>query len=315
MNHLLCCDWGTSNFRLYLVQQATRTIVGQVKSTQGIAATFEQWQKTPNANRIGHFRSFLQMQIDRLAQQIDTTLSHVPVVLSGMASSSIGIVDLPYAPLAFDLKQADLPHLKIAANSTYSNPLYLFTGLRTERDVMRGEEVQVLGLKHLLPETEVTLLLPGTHSKHLRISKHQIEDFKTYMTGEIFQILAQHSILKNSVAEGKWSTDDFQKGVLAAQQDNLLHQLFSVRTNTLLHQTPAARNRAFLSGLLIGTELKALNQLEGSLVLASSEPLFSLYKTAISCLPIGSALIKILPSDLEEAVPMAHLDLFHQINL
>ncbi|MEM9885766.1 MAG: 2-dehydro-3-deoxygalactonokinase [Bacteroidota bacterium] len=312
MNHLLCCDWGTSNFRLYLVDRASGKTVSQLEAPQGIALTFNQWKASEEADRLIYFRRLLQEQIDRLGQQFGHTLASVPVVLSGMAASSIGMLELPYATLPFDLAHPNLDYCKIDATEAYPNDLYLFTGLRNEQDVMRGEEVQMLGIKSFLPENSICIL-PGTHSKHIQLQAHSIVNFKTYMTGEVFQLLKQNSILKHSVVEEELSISDFQKGVLAAKNGSLLHQLFQVRTNDILHQMPAFANYAFLSGLLIGEELKSLADVEEILVLASSDPLFSLYKIAIESLSIDNDFRTIEAKDLEQATPLAHLDLFNRL--
>src|SRR5690606_30413274 len=113
-------------------------------------------------------------------------------------------------------------------------------------------------------EGAVQLVLPGTHAKHVLIKDQQTKRFKTYMTGEFFDLLASQSVLSASVQEGGDINDpvnrkNFIEGVEAARLSNPLHAAFMVRTRQVLHQMPAQQNYHYLSGLLIGSELKELD--------------------------------------------------------
>src|SRR5690606_28554761 len=104
----------------------------------------------------------------------------------------------------------------------FDHDVLLLSGLCSVNDVMRGEEVQLLGLQRYNDNTDALFILPGTHSKHIRVKENNIISFKTYITGELFQILSTHSLLKNSIV--KSSTIDkeaFRKG-LALSGGNIL---------------------------------------------------------------------------------------------
>jgi 2-dehydro-3-deoxygalactonokinase len=257
MDYFLSCDWGTSSFRLRLVEAGSLNVIAEEKSGTGIAATYQQWQQT-NLPRENFYAAIINRHINILAEKTGMPLQAVPVVLSGMASSSIGMIELPYKELPFCGSGADL------AVHTF-NRFLIISGASNRYDVMRGEETKVAGCVALLPDAtqEQWLLIPGTHPKHVIINGNQVVGFQTYMTGEIFDLLTTHSILSTSVGNDGTLDDPasiacFTEGVHAGSSDNLLHAVFMVRTNQLLKKISPAHNRFYLSGLLIGAELKAV---------------------------------------------------------
>lgn len=255
MKYFLSCDWGTSSFRLRLVEAGSGNIIAEERSGTGIAATYQQWQQT-SQSREDFFAAVINSQIDVLAEKTGIPLQDVPVVLSGMASSSIGMVELPYKELPFSLSGSDL------AVHTF-NRFIIVSGACSAHDVMRGEETKIVGCATLLSDTteEQWLLMPGTHAKHIVVKNNQVVRFKSFMTGEFFDLLSTHSILATSV-NNKATLDDpaaleyFTEGLQAGHSENLLHAAFMVRTNQLLKKTPPEYNHFYLSGLLIGAELK-----------------------------------------------------------
>jgi 2-dehydro-3-deoxygalactonokinase len=132
------------------------------------------------------------------------------------------------------------------------------------------------------------LILPGTHSKHIHIERNVITNFQTFMTGEVYEILSKHSILRDSVEDKKsgiFSEDDmdaFKKGIHASANSSLLHNIFSVRTNQLFGLLDKQQNSNYLSGLLIGSELRSLlNKDEISIIICCSNHLLSFYKLGL----------------------------------
>ena len=129
-------------------------------------------------------------------------------------------------------------------------------------DVMRGEETQILGALAATGLKDATLVLPGTHSKWARVRDQRIEDFTSYMTGEVYQLLRHHSLLARTLppADDPTTTADdeaFTWGVRRALQGGgLLHTAFSVRTLSLFRQVPSQRLPDYLSGLVIGEEVR-----------------------------------------------------------
>jgi 2-dehydro-3-deoxygalactonokinase len=125
-------------------------------------------------------------------------------------------------------------------------------------DVMRGEEVQIFGALHMAGRDSATLVLPGTHSKWVQVQGGRVTQFQTFMTGEVFALMSQHSILgKTMDLQGAFDEAVFLKGVDQSQQSgSVLHQLFAVRTLGLFERLSAAQLPSYLSGLLIGEELR-----------------------------------------------------------
>jgi 2-dehydro-3-deoxygalactonokinase len=231
--------------------------------------------------------------------------SDCPVVISGMASSSIGWTELPYATLPFALDGRDMVWQDVGpleANGNWHRVI-LLSGVRAEWEMMRGEETQLLGLTRLTAGRtmahEAVVVLPGTHSKHVHVKGDRVIDFATYMTGELFEVLGRHSVLQHSVSTSGWDSSQascledsarsgFQEGIEAIISAPLLQQLFRVRTRQVLHGRDPEENRAFLSGLLIGTEITELaRSYPGStpLVLCGGGMLNNLYK--IACQVLG----------------------------
>ncbi|HEY2648593.1 MAG TPA: 2-dehydro-3-deoxygalactonokinase [Puia sp.] len=288
MDRFLSCDWGTSNFRLRLVNIVTREISFEFKSEEGIAEIYRQWQATgrPEEERIDFYRRKLKDSICRLSADIG---GNMPVIISGMASSSIGMMEMPYQEFPFSWDIAQFPIRVIKGDEKFSYPIYLVSGFRTEDDVMRGEESLLLGCD-ILDEDEKIFIFPGTHSKHVFIKNKMGIDFKTYMTGEIFKLLAEKSILHQSVQEGndgKSFEEGFQTGIIG----NILHGTFLVRTRQLLLHANQVSGYQFLSGLLIGTELGQLKGINCAVYLVCGEHLKQAYLRGLELMDIKKEII------------------------
>jgi 2-dehydro-3-deoxygalactonokinase len=136
-------------------------------------------------------------------------------------------------------------------------------------------------------------IFPGTHSKHILVKSGIAVEFKTYMTGEFFELLSQKSILAGSVAEGGELNDagnlnSFLSGVVEGQQSNLLNGSFKIRTNNLFQKLSKQQNYFFLSGLLIGTELKELVEVSETITVVADKLQEQLYRTGLNCLEFHS---------------------------
>ena len=323
MDTFLSCDWGTSTFRLRLVQTNDQIVRAIIQFPQGVAQTATAWQQTDGAiSRQVYYTDFLNRQIHTLEQQLGHSLAGVPVVLSGMASSSIGLMELPYKELPFCIDGADL---ELRSVSNGRNPILLISGACTATDVMRGEETKIVGIADALPAggQELLLLLPGTHPKHIQIRNGKAVSFQTFMTGEFFALLSRNSILSGSVTAGGDLTDPANRDcfINAVQQSRttpLLHHAFRVRTNQLLKKMPPEQNYHYLSGLLIGEELSTVKTTVPVYLLGSAAHL-PLYLQACEALGIqvtvlpdaDEALItgqhKLLLKNKSEIVPIAQL--------
>ncbi|MES0862553.1 2-dehydro-3-deoxygalactonokinase [Ruegeria sp. SCPT10] len=240
---LIGVDWGTSSFRAFLIGAEGEVIDG-VSSPEGIMQVAGQT-----------FESVL----DRLIGPWVAS-AKLPILASGMITSRNGWVETQYAEMplsAGGLARALVPHE--AANGAR---IHFVTGASTEHaggpDVMRGEETQIIGASSL-GLSEGMFVMPGTHSKWVQVADGKIVDFSTYMTGEIFSALKEHTILGTLMKEDAFSEDAFVMGVKAglSGESNLLHSLFHVRTLPLMGKIPKVATADYLSGLLIGTEVAA----------------------------------------------------------
>jgi 2-dehydro-3-deoxygalactonokinase len=291
----LSCDWGTSSFRLRLVERETLKILAEESSKEGNAATAELWKqaKQPPEQRVGFYLAIVQQHLEVLAEAVKTSLDDVPVVISGMASSTIGMEELPYRPLPFATDGSDLLTKTIEPTADFRHATLLISGVKSADDVMRGEETQLVGCRFESTAEQQLFLHPGTHAKHVLMAKGQAVSLKTYMTGEFFSLLSTKGILAASVAEGgklaegnnlRW----FERGVRASQQVNLLHNAFLVRTNDLFKKASKQENYFYLSGLLIGSECHdLLNGLPASITLAGEPNLVENYSAALRVLGIA----------------------------
>lgn len=283
----LSCDWGTTAFRLRLVRVADLRILAETTKGRGIAETYHLWMNQANPQeRQSFYASLLEERVAELSQRAGQSLTGMPIVLSGMASSSIGMKELPYQKLPVHLDGTNF-RVEWFPRSQGKNPLLVISGIQTDNDVIRGEETKLVGCSSMLADDDVTQLIvvPGTHSKHVTVKRRKAVAFKTYMTGEFFKLLSVNSVLSTSVekiadADEPRHQMRFREGVRTAKASGLLHGAFLVRTNQLLQHMSKAENFYYLSGVLIGSELKEIPS-DTSVYLAAGSVHHTLYKTAL----------------------------------
>jgi 2-dehydro-3-deoxygalactonokinase len=191
--------------------------------------------------------------------------SPAPILACGMVGSQHGWRELPYADCPADAGAL----MALAVDVDWrGRPVRLLPGLRCVTaagapDLMRGEETQVLGALQQEPALAAgaCLVLPGTHSKWVQVGAGRVQGFATHMTGELFAVLRQHSVLGRLMPpDVQPSAEGFAAGVTAAREHGeagLPHQLFGVRSLGLGGRLPPAALADYLSGLLIGHELRA----------------------------------------------------------
>jgi 2-dehydro-3-deoxygalactonokinase len=246
----IAIDWGASQLKAFLCQPGpSLPKVLASANGPGVAAARGQFRQT-----------LLQAVGDWLAQ--DPALV---VYMAGHITSSLGWYQTRYLNTPC-LPQALLPAL--AQGQCPDMALWLSTGLRCALpeggdDVMRGEEVQLLGLLQLAPELgrgRQLVCLPGTHTKWVWLDDGQIRHFRTSMTGELYALLTQHSVLlQQAEHSGDFCTDSFIRGCHQMQGTaglHWLHQLFTVRTEQLFRGLTPAQASAYLSGLLVGADVQ-----------------------------------------------------------
>jgi 2-dehydro-3-deoxygalactonokinase len=201
-------------------------------------------------------------------------------LISGMAGSRQGWQEAPYCPCPAGFAElgqhllwlqpgriALVPGLRCIAADAQHTP-----------DVMRGEEVQIFGALQLAQRDTATLVLPGTHSKWVHVQSGLVTHFQTFMTGEVFALMSQHSILGKTLdMSGAFEESAFLQGLEQSQQaGSVLHRLFAVRTLGLFEHLSAAELPSYLSGLLIGEELRT------QAVSANSEPVIVIGSEALN---------------------------------
>ncbi|MEO8417069.1 MAG: 2-dehydro-3-deoxygalactonokinase [Ginsengibacter sp.] len=262
MNIFLGCDWGTSNFRLQVVNADNGQALEEISTNEGIASTYKNWKIAgENENsRLLFYYSIIEKNIAVLAKRMDISLLDTPLIISGMASSNMGIMELPYAKLPVKADGAGLSVKEIMPGTDAGRTVLLISGVCSTVDVMRGEEIQLAGCAHLFTGRNQLCILPGTHSKHVAVDDGVVAGIKTFMTGELFQLLSTNSTLAIFSKDVQVNADDenFKKGVLEGCHTNLLNSLFHVRSKYLLKQLTPADGYNYLSGLLIGSELAGI---------------------------------------------------------
>ena len=242
---LIGVDWGTSSLRAYRMD-GRGTVLDVHAAPQGVM------QVAP-----GDFDAVFEAEVGAWLEGA----SDLPVIASGMVGGRQGWVDVPYAtcPIA-PAALVEALHPLVTARG---RRVWIVPGLVVEGsfpDVLRGEETQILGALQEHPLAR-TFVLPGTHSKWATVSRGRIEGFSTFMTGELFAVLRQHSILGRLMAGDGFDEAAFLAGAsLGLAPDptagGLLHRRGSARTLPLRERRPEAAVAAHLSGVLIGAEVR-----------------------------------------------------------
>ena len=243
---LIGIDWGTTSFRATLMSR-TGEAIDSISGPNGILAVKEN-----------NFEGCLLSYIAKWNEQYGL----LPVLASGMITSRNGWVETPYLEAPAGVGQfADALYQHRMSNG---QTVHFITGLTVENDgipdVMRGEETELFGQLASQADPFDLFIMPGTHSKRVTISNGSITAFQTFMTGEIFSALKEHTILGKLMTGSSPDQAAFLYGVRsrAASGATLLHELFSVRTLPLFEKMDQASVASYLSGLLIGEEVKTV---------------------------------------------------------
>jgi len=291
MQKFISCDWGSTALRLRLIDADSVSVLAEKATEDGIIATFNLWKKKRKnkSERLSFYQSILSGQINKLEKQLKYSLLNTPIIISGMASSDMGMKELPYKVIPFVTD--DLVVKIIEPSKYFKHKILLVSGVRSDDDVMRGEETKLIGYLAGESKQDGFFIFPGTHSKHVEVEKGLVKGFKTYMTGEFFDLLSKKSILSDAVGKNagelkSGNSEWFKKGVALSRSSGLLHNSFLVRTNYLLKKISKEKNYFFLSGLLIGFEIKELLQVEKQITLAGNEKQLQLYRIALSAIGI-----------------------------
>jgi 2-dehydro-3-deoxygalactonokinase len=270
----IAVDWGTSNLRAWAM--GAEGPLHHAESADGMGKlTRDQFEP-----------ALLRLIAPWLA---DVT---TPVVACGMVGARQGWLEATYravpcppiAPGDLSPVQTDDTRVRVMIVPGLQQP--------SPADVMRGEETQIAGALALMPDFDGVLCLPGTHSKWAHVSAGEVVSFQTFMTGEMFALLSQQSVLRHGMAGDGFDQAAFGLGVSDAfsRPEKIAARLFTLRAEGLLAGLSADVARARLSGLLIGSELAAAKPywLGQRVVLVGAERLSASYARALAAQGVPS---------------------------
>ncbi len=283
-------DWGTTHLRLFLCDSEGTAL--ESRRGPGVAESG------------GRFADLFKTETAAWEARHGT----LPAVLCGMVGSSLGWIQAPYVPCPARLEQIAaacgvIPEHLLQGRRASAAGIHVVPGLSCQNrlgapDVLRGEETQLLGAISVLEPMRTgrqLVCLPGTHTKWVILEDGEVRDFLTAPTGELFALLRDHSVLVRGANHADLDPEAFNRALasVAQQRDaQMLHRLFECRSRPLRGEFPGADASAYLSGLLIGSDVTgALRVLSSggfeprTVVLIGAPQLTELYATA--CAAVG----------------------------
>ena len=270
----IALDWGTSTLRAWAMS-ARHTVLDKASSTQGMATV---------AAKNGDFESALLKLITPWLPNGRTT----QVIACGMVGARGGWFEVPYQSTPCP---PTTPLHQITSKSQHLQ-IHILAGIKQQSppDVMRGEETQIAGLLHANPDFQGTICLPGTHTKWVTIKNGHIQQFRTYLTGELFDLLTTRSILAQTTATDGFEEPEFLSAFheTLTNPQHFLTQTFALRPAALLDNLSPTASRSRLSGHLIGLELSGTTSLAPltEVALIGTPILTRAYQLALSSLDI-----------------------------
>ena len=247
---LIALDWGTSSLRAYLLG-AGGTVLERRAESLGILHVRD--------------RDF-SAAYERIAGDWRRARPDLPALACGMIGSAHGWREAPYVPAPAGADEVARALVDAPADGLRIVPGVVQRGAHP--DVMRGEETQVIGALAQHPKLArgALIVLPGTHSKWVRVVAARVETFTTYVTGELFSLLREQSTLGRLALERPDASRSeraaaFAAGVRRAREaghaGGLASLLFGVRAGALVGDLPTGASVDYLSGLLLGDELRS----------------------------------------------------------
>lgn len=236
----IAADWGTTHLRVWAMQG--HSVLARARSDDGMGAL------APEA--------FEPALIALVGGWLGT--ARVPVMACGMVGARQGWIEAPYCGVP--VKPLGAPTIAAPCEDRRLQ-VQVIPGLKQDNppDVMRGEETQIAGFLALNPGWDGVICLPGTHSKWVQLSAGEVVSFQTFMTGEMFALLSQQSVLRHSLDTDEMDETAFLEAISdgLSRPEKLAARLFAIRAGDLLHGLAPAVARARISGALIGAELAA----------------------------------------------------------
>ena len=238
MNLWVALDWGTSNFRAYLMDN--NNVIDQVSTQEGM--------KFIDQNE---FEKILIKNIDAWNNKFDIKV----IIASGMVGAKQGWIEVPYINSPCDIRNVNFKTFKILDDAN----IHILSGVSqfNPSDVMRGEETQIAGFLLNNVDFNGSICLPGTHSKWVNMSSYNIQEFTTFLTGELYEIVKKYSILNHSLNTTELD-DEIVKSSAKLIIENpsfISNKLFEIRADNLLKNSNQTSNNSKLVGYLLGIEL------------------------------------------------------------
>lgn len=273
MKTWIAVDWGTTNLRVWVMHGTE--VSATLTSEAGMARVAS-----------GGFEAALLNLVEAYLPEN----ASVDVICCGMVGAAQGWRESAYA--AVPCAPSDPASAVGVVTQDQRLDVRILPGLKQVApcDVMRGEETQIAGVLREVPDFEGLICLPGTHSKWAFVRNERVIEFRTFMTGELFSLLTEYSVLQHSTGP-HWDEDGFEEGLATGldQRLGVSADLFAVRADMLV----AGRNKAFLtaklSGLLLGSELAGMRKLWSvqQVHLVGEERLADLYCRALDKIGIA----------------------------
>jgi 2-dehydro-3-deoxygalactonokinase len=274
---VIAIDWGTTGFRAYRLDRGGK-ILDARSAPAGILSVKD-----------GAFAAVLERHAgDWIGAGV------APIVMSGMIGSRQGWAEVPYAACPAGLEQiaAGMRKVQWDSHEAWIAPGVSCRDASGVPDVMRGEEMQIFGALDRLGAGPHAICLPGTHSKWVQVRDGRIVSFGTHMTGEAFAVMKAHSILGRMMQDGAEDAAAFEEGVRrSGESGGLLHHLFGVRARTLFGELPDTASASYLSGLLIGHEIRAARADARRVHLLGTPQLGQVYARALAVLGMESSVL------------------------
>ena len=238
MSSWVALDWGTTNFRAYLMDNDD--IVDQISTQEGMKFVNQKdFEKTLIRNISAWYQKF----------------NFKVIIASGMVGAKQGWVEVPYMECPCDLSNLNFKTLNILGDVK----IHILSGISQSEpaDVMRGEETQISGFLLNDINFKGSICLPGTHSKWVNVDSYKIKNFSTFLTGELYEIVKNYSILKHSVNTNDLDPEIIKSAAfLIIENPSLIsNKLFEIRAENILKNSTQTLNNSKLVGYLLGIEL------------------------------------------------------------
>ena len=283
----IAADWGTTHIRAWAIGEEDNVLAFR-ESNEGM--------KDLQQNQ---FELVLLKLIESWLDDTKVTT----VIACGMVGSKQGWVETPY--LKTPCVPIDNQQLAIATTKDNRIKVNFVPGVMQNNlaDIMRGEETQIAGFINKNPDFNGVVCLPGTHTKWVNVKEGQITSFKTFMTGELFGVISNHTLIRHSISIKGWNQAGFEAGIHEGFNNpgSIASDLFSLRAESIVNDLDRDQARSTLSGLLLGVELNGAqtfwensnviiigsqllsnNYLQGLKILGGQSQLFSLETATLS---------------------------------